>query len=140
MEHSQELRTAMTPALKMIVASSLDFTLFTSNYICLTYIGIDCNVNTYCCLLSYIKQFIIINIHVTWHSAIECTWKVSCETSCYLDPYDWKWLEVCREPGNVRDRSAVCIKKGGAIAGHVPRVLTAILVKFIDHGATSAAG
>ena len=55
----------------------------------------------------------------------------------YLDPYDWRMsIEVYREPGNVHDRRAVCIKKGGAIVGHVPRELTAILVKFIDHGGT----
>ena len=45
-------------------------------------------------------------------------------------------LEVCREPGNVHDCRAVCIKKGGAFFGHAPRELTAILVKFNDHGGT----
>ena len=56
-------------------------------------------------------------------------------TSRYLDPYDRRIsVEVCREPENLHDRRAVCIKKGGAIVGHV--ALTAILVKFIDHGGT----
>ena len=43
-------------------------------------------------------------------------------------------VEVCREPENLHDRHAVCIKKGGVIVGHVPRKLTAIVVKFIYHG------
>ena len=53
----------------------------------------------------------------------------------YLDHYDRRIsLEVCREPEILHDRRAVCIKKGGVIVGHVPRELTAIQVKFIDHG------
>ena len=45
-----------------------------------------------------------------------------------------EYLEVCREPDNLHDRRAVCIKKEGVIFGHVPRELTAILVNFMDHG------
>ena len=32
-----------------------------------------------------------------------------------------EYLEVCREPENLHDRRAVCIKKEGVILGHVPR-------------------
>ena len=52
----------------------------------------------------------------------------------YNAPMIGEYLEVCREPENLHDRRAVCIKKGGVIVGHVPCELTAILVKFIDHG------
>ena len=55
----------------------------------------------------------------------------------YLDPYDRRIsieVHVCREPENLHDRRAVCIKKGGVSFGHVPRELTAILVNFMDHG------
>ena len=44
-----------------------------------------------------------------------------------------KYLEA-GYAGSLHDRRAVCIKKGGVIVGHVPRELTAIQVKFIDHG------
>ena len=86
---------------EMIFASPLDFTLFTCNYICLIYIGIDCNANI--CIFVYLVILLLINIHtkftkiddidrslkfiasivLSWHAAIECT------LQRYLDPCDW---------------------------------------------------
>ena len=45
-------------------------------------------------------------------------------------------LEVYREPDNVHDRRAVCVKKSGAIVGHVPCEISRVLGKFIRHGGT----
>ena len=41
-------------------------------------------------------------------------------------------LTVCKEPDNLHDRHAVCVKKDGAIVGHVPHELARTMDVFIE--------
>ena len=43
-------------------------------------------------------------------------------------------VTVCKEPDNIHDRHAVCVKKDGAIVGHVPRELSRTMDVFIEKG------
>ena len=51
-------------------------------------------------------------------AAIECI-RGTCHHvyNAIWTPVIGECLKLCREPGNVHDRRAVCIKKGGAIVG-----------------------
>ena len=41
---------------------------------------------------------------------------------------------VCKEPDNIHDRHAICVKKDGAIVGYVPRELSRTMDVFIEKG------
>ena len=41
---------------------------------------------------------------------------------------------MCKEPDNIHDRHAVCVKKDGAIVGHVPHELSRTMDVFIEKG------
>ena len=43
-------------------------------------------------------------------------------------------LTVCKEPDTLHDRHAVCVKKDGALIGHVPRELSRTMDVFIEKG------
>ena len=45
-------------------------------------------------------------------------------------------MSVDREHGNLHDRYAVCLLKGGSIVGHVPRELAKYFWFFLAHGGT----
>ena len=52
----------------------------------------------------------------------------------YLEPYNWRISGSMQRTRNVHDRCAVCLRKSGAIVGHVPHEISRVLGTFIRHG------